>query len=191
MSTRTRKQPSEVMLSYNVAGLLRAAPGTSREYPVHAESLEIADDVSLAAPVEGTVRLSRTGRSILAQATVRTAIEEHCSRCLRPVAAPVEVSVFEEALPSIDIDSGQPVDRSAEPDALRLDDHHELDLTEPIREAVSLAEPIAPLCRPDCAGLCEQCGADLNADPTHAHGDASIDPRLAALAGWDATTHTD
>jgi len=175
------------MLSYNVAGLLRAAPGTSREYPIHADALEIAEDVSLAAPVDGLVRLSVTGRSILAQATVRTAFEASCSRCLKPVAAPVEVSLFEEALPSIDIDSGQPVDRSAEPDAFRLDDHHELDLREPIREAVSLAEPIAPLCRPDCAGLCETCGADLNSDPTHAHGEASLDPRLAVLADWDAS----
>lgn len=174
------------MLTYNVAGLLRSAPGTSRRYPIHADRFEVAEDVSLAAPLDGEVRLSRTGRSILAQAVVRTAFDERCSRCLNPVAAPVEVTVIEEALPSIDIDSGQPVDRAAEPDALRLDDHHELDLTEPIREAVSLAEPIAPLCRPDCAGLCETCGADLNADPTHSHGDASIDPRLAVLAGWDA-----
>lgn len=176
------------MLTYNVAGLLRSAPGSSRRYPIHADDFEVADDVRLAAPVDGEVRLSRTGRSILAHAVVRTAFEARCSRCLELVTAPVEVAVDEEALPSIDIDSGQTLDRSAEPDALRLDDHHELDLTEPIREAVSLAEPIAPLCRPDCAGLCQTCGADLNADPTHAHGDASIDPRLAVLAGWDATT---
>jgi uncharacterized protein len=174
------------MLTYNVAGLLRAAPGTSRRYPVHADRFEVADDVSLVAPLDGEVQLSRTGRSILARAVVRTAFEERCSRCLELVAASVEVTIIEEALPSIDIDSGQPIDRSSEPDALRLDDHHELDLSEPIREAVSLAEPIAPLCRPDCAGLCETCGTDLNADPTHAHGDASIDPRLAVLAGWDA-----
>ena len=55
--------------------------------------------------------------------------------------------------------------RADEPDALRLDDHHELDLGEPMREAISLAEPIAPLCRPDCAGCAVICGADLNADP--------------------------
>jgi uncharacterized protein len=176
------------MLSYNVAGLMRSAPGTSREYAVRADVFEVADDVRLIAPLEGEVRLSRTGRSILAHAVVRTAFEERCSRCLAVVAAPIEVTLDEEALPTVDIDTGQAVDRSAEPDALRLDDHHELDLTEPIREAVSLAEPIASLCRPDCAGLCETCGADLNADPTHAHGDASIDPRLAVLASWDPST---
>ena len=73
------------------------------------------------------------------------------------------------------------MDLSEEPDALRLDDHHELDLTETVREAISLAEPLVPLCRPDCRGLCLECGADLNADPAHHHDDDAIDPRLAGL----------
>ena len=97
---------------------------------------------------------------------------------------PIEVEIEEEALPSIDIDTGLPVDNSAEPDALRLTDHHELDLEIPIREAISLAEPIAVLCRPDCRGLCPECGQDLNDNPSHAHADDDVDPRLAALAEW-------
>jgi len=172
------------MLSYNVAGLLRSTPGTARTFPVRLPSLEIAPDVHVVAPVVGEVRLSRTGRSILARAHLTTALEEHCSRCLTPLAAPVAVDVDEEALPSIDLLTGAPLDVSAEPEALRLDDHHELDLSEAVRAAISLAEPIRPLCRPDCRGLCEACGADLNLDPTHAHLDADPDPRLAALAAW-------
>jgi uncharacterized protein len=172
------------VLSYNVAALLRAAPGTVRTYPVAIEGLPIADDVELAGPIEGEVRLSRTGRSILARAQLTTTLAGHCSRCLLPVVAPIDVEIHEEALPSIDIDSGQPVDQSTEPDALRLDEHHELDLAEPVREAISLAEPIMLLCRPDCRGLCLVCGLDLNTDPTHSHAEDSIDPRLAALAEW-------
>lgn len=172
------------MLSYNVAGLLRSTPGTVRTYPVRLPTLEIAPDLKLAAPVEGEVRLSRTGRSILARAHLVTAFEETCSRCLVPLSAPVAVEVDEEALPSIDLLTGAPLDLTAEPDALRLDEHHELDLSEPVREAISLAEPIHPLCRPDCRGLCETCGADLNEDPAHRHDEIAIDPRLAALATW-------
>jgi uncharacterized protein len=172
------------MLSYNVAGLLRATPGTVRRYPVHAGTLVIADDVRLAAPIDGEVRLSRTGRSILARAELETALEEHCSRCLAPVVAPVRIVVDEEALPSIDLITGLPVDLSAEPEALRLDDHHELDLVESVRAAIALAEPIRPLCRPDCRGLCAVCGADLNADPDHGHDLSETDPRLAVLAEW-------
>jgi uncharacterized protein len=96
--------------------------------------------------------------------------------------APITIEIEEEALPSIDIVTGVPLDTAAEPDALRLDEHHELDLGETVREAISLAEPIAPLCRPDCRGLCLVCGADRNEEPSHEHPDDDIDPRLAALA---------
>ena len=178
------------MLSYNVASLLRAAPGTERRYPVENLELEIADDLRLAQPIAGEVRLSRTGRSIMARAHLTTAIDGYCSRCLSPVVAPIDVDIEEEALPSIDIDSGLPVDQAAEPDALRLDDHHELDLGEPIREAISLAEPISMLCRPDCRGLCLVCGADLNTVADHAHAEDAVDPRLAALAEWHDRTES-
>ena len=170
------------MLNFNVSALLRATPGTERRYPIEAVELPIADDLHLAEPIEGEVRLSRTGRSIIARAHVTTAIDGTCSRCLRPVVAPIEVKIEEEALPSIDIDTGLPLAEDEEPDALRLDDHHELDLGEPIREAISLAEPITMLCRPDCQGLCLVCGIDMNDDPDHGHTDDNVDPRLAALA---------
>jgi uncharacterized protein len=171
------------MLSYNVADLLRSAPGTSQRIDIALTGLDIADDVELAGPVQGEVRLSRSGRSILVRGHLDATLAERCSRCLRPAPAPVSVDIDEEALPSIDLDSGAALDTSEEPEALRLDDHHELDLEPVLREAISLAEPIAPLCRPDCPGLCETCGADLVSDPGHAHEEDDIDPRLASLAG--------
>jgi uncharacterized protein len=172
------------MLSFNVSGLLRAAPGTSRTYPVTVDELPLAPELHLAAPVEGEVKLMKTRRSILATAQLATAIAEECSRCLVAVSSPVRVSLQEEALPSIDLETGKPVDTSEEPDALRLDEHHELHLEGPVAEAISLAEPIAPLCRPDCRGLCSVCGVDLNMEPTHGHDENAIDPRLAELAKW-------
>jgi uncharacterized protein len=149
--------------------------------------MDIAEDLRLAQPIEGEVRLSRTGRSILARAHLTTAIEGYCSRCLQPVIAPIDLDIEEEVLPSIDIDSGLPTNREEEPDALRLDDHHELDLGEPVREAISLAEPISLLCRDDCRGLCLGCGVDLNSVTNHDHPDDDVDPRLAALAAWRDT----
>ena len=98
------------------------------------------------------------------------------SRCRR-------VPIDEEVLPSIDLQTGTPVDRADEPDALRLSDHHELDLEPLVREAILLAEPIAPVCRPDCPGLCP----DLRRGPQrrpHDHGDEPIDPRLEALRAF-------
>jgi uncharacterized protein len=172
------------MLSYNVAGLLRETPGTARTFHIDVPrgALTVADDLELAGPVEGDVKLSRTGRGILARGHVDTTLAETCSRCLNPVVTAVSVEIDQEALPSIDIATGKPVNLDDEPDAIHLDDHHELDLAPTLREAISLAEPIAPLCRPDCRGLCLVCGEDLNLTPDHPEHADDIDPRLAGLA---------
>ena len=42
---------------------------------------------------------------------------------------------------------------------------------------------------PDCAGLCPQCGANLNEDPDHAH-EAEPDPRWAKLCEIEASTRS-
>jgi uncharacterized protein len=40
-----------------------------------------------------------------------------------------------------------------------------VDLGQAVREELVLRVETFPLCRPDCAGLCPTCGADLNAGP--------------------------
>jgi uncharacterized protein len=59
-------------------------------------------------------------------------------------------------------------------------DGDELDLRAWARDAYALALPAQVLCRPECLGLCPQCGADLNAEPDHAH-EAAPDSRWAKL----------
>jgi uncharacterized protein len=96
----------------------------------------------------------------------------------------VHVALAEEVLPTIDLASGLPVtlEEGEDPETPRLTDHHELELRPLIAEAISLQEPIAPLCEPDCPGLCEECGERLT--PGHRHGDGPIDPRFEALLGF-------
>ena len=48
------------------------------------------------------------------------------------------------------------------------------------RDAVAEAVPATLLCREDCAGLCPQCGADLNAGPCGCEQEEH-DPRWDAL----------
>ena len=59
-------------------------------------------------------------------------------------------------------------------------DGDELDLRAWARDAYALALPAQVLCRPECVGLCPVCGANLNAEPDHAH-EAAPDPRWAKL----------
>jgi uncharacterized protein len=55
-----------------------------------------------------------------------------------------------------------------------------LELSQWARDAVALALPDKILCRPDCAGLCGECGKNLNDEP-HTHEQEHADPRWAAL----------
>jgi len=57
---------------------------------------------------------------------------------------------------------------------------NELDLSQWARDAIALALPDKILCRPDCAGVCDQCGKNLNDEP-HVHEEQHGDPRWAAL----------
>lgn len=179
---RLRSSAPGAPLTYPVARLLQEPVGSVRAYPVASVMIDPGEGLRLAEPLEGRVELSRTNRGLFVRAALTTALEAECSRCLREIEVPLAIEIAEEALPSIDIVTGQPLDTSAEPDVLRLNDHHELELEQPIREAIQLAEPIAPVCSEDCPGLCPVCGE--RREPGHGHGEEPIDPRLAALRGF-------
>ena len=170
-------------LVWNVAGLLGDTVGADRSYDVADASITLPDELVLAQPIDGHVRLTHTNRGVLARANLRTALAMECVRCLRPTTVPLELSIEDEFLPSLDLASGKPVPTEDEPEALRLTDHHELDLEPSVRDAISLAEPIAPLDRPDCPGLCAICGLPLD-EGTHDHPDDDVDPRLEALRAF-------
>ena len=133
-----------------------------------------------AEPIVGSIQLTRTNRGLLVDGRLRTSLLERCGRCLAPVTAGVEVDLREEALPTVDVESGQATDLSGEDSGLRIDAQHVLDLEPAVREAISLAEPMNVLCREACLGLCPECGRDLNLEP-HRH-EREPDPRLAPLA---------
>ena len=168
---------------WNVAGLLGDTVGADRHYEIVDARVELPDDLTLARPIDGHVRLTHTNRGVLARASLRTALAMECVRCLRPATIPLDLVIEDEFLPSLDLATGKPVANDEEPEALRLTDHHELDLEPSVRDAISLAEPIAPLDRPDCPGLCLVCGLPLD-EGTHDHPADDIDPRLEALRAF-------
>jgi uncharacterized protein len=67
-----------------------------------------------------------------------------------------------------------------------------LSLNEAIREELILAVPEYVVCRDNCAGLCPECGKDLNEGPCDCRA-ASTDPRwvqLEALKKRSSTKNT-
>jgi uncharacterized protein len=171
---------------WNVAGLIGEGIGAVRDYAFDGVRIDLGEDLRLASPISGRVHLARTNRGLLVDADVATSLAMECARCLRDIEVPITAEFEQEALPSVDLQTGAPL--PADPadeadDVIRLSDHHELDLERSVREAIQLAEPIAPLDRPDCPGLCVVCGLPLD-EGTHDHPDDDVDPRLEALRSF-------
>ena len=171
------------MTAFNVAGLLHEPPGATRDVRLRDHYVTLGADVELAGPLDADLRLQRTNRGILVRGELRAPLRRTCSRCTDPFVEEVRVPIDEEFLPSVDLESGTQVDtedldREA---TLRIDEHHEINLSGVFHDELSLTEPMHPLCRPDCPGLCSECGEKLDRED-HDHGGEEIDPRLAALA---------
>jgi DUF177 domain-containing protein len=180
-------------LTFALSGFLAEPPGSIRDHAVDGASIDPIDGLRVIEPLAGTVHLSRTNRGIVVDARLATAIAGECVRCLRPMITPVRLRIDEEVLPTVDLGTGQPVpvEDGEDAEVSRLTDHHELELRPLVEEAISLAEPIAPLCEPECPGLCPDCGERLTRG--HAHGEGDIDPRFEALRAFrvDDTADTE
>jgi uncharacterized protein len=170
------------MTSFNVAGLLREPPGTYRDYHLRDQYVALGPDVELAGPIDLDLRLQRTNRGILVTGSASAPLRRTCARCLDAFVDDVTVSIEEEFLPSVDPESGAPLAAPEDDEqALTIDAHHEVVIDEVLHDELLLSEPMLPLCRPDCPGLCSICGERLAGEP-HDHGPPEVDPRLAGLA---------
>ena len=165
-------------MQINVSQLLQEPVGATRDYQIN-EAAGVTVNGNCY-QVQGKVRLLRTERSILAKAALKTEAELTCSRCLGPFLYPLTTTFEDEYLPTVDVVSGVPLPQADEPGAFTIDAHHILDLSEAIRQYTVLAIPMKPLCRQDCAGLCQVCGQNLNQKPCDCPAQ-EIDPRWSEL----------
>ena len=129
-------------------------------------------------PVELDLRLEAVGEGVLVTGTAEVRLAGQCVRCLVDVSDS-SVADFQELY----VYPGNEADDADTEDEIRHLVGDLLDLEPVLRDSVVLDLPLRPLCRPDCAGLCPECGADLNADPDHAHED-TVDPRWSGLTSW-------
>lgn len=167
---------------YNVAQLLKAPVGTVQRVDLDpADQLWLAEEhVHLAGAVQGSVRLHRTNQGILADGTVTAPVELLCDRCLEPFTTMLTFPLREQFYPTVDVTSGLSLPPAENELVFPIDQNHELDLRESLRQNLLLALPMRALCREDCAGLCPHCGHNLNEGPCACPPDAP-DARFAAL----------
>lgn len=122
------------------------------------------------------VRIEAVTEGVLATGAVTGSLTGECGRCLTSFTDDLAVD-FVELFAYPNSATEETTDAEEVP---RLVGFH-LDLEPVVRDAVVLSLPLTPLCRPDCGGLCPECGEPLD-DLPEDHTHTQLDPRWAALA---------
>jgi uncharacterized protein len=152
---------------------LDAGEGRRLELGVEIEPLTLGKERYAADPQCPTVTLDvsrMVGHGYALRLRFEAALAGTCMRCLTQAHPPLRVDVRE-------------VDRPGGGEELSSPymDGETLDLAAWAHDAFVLAAPVQVLCRPDCAGLCPVCAADLNEAGLEHYHEQPPDPRWAKL----------
>jgi uncharacterized protein len=163
----------------NVASLLKEPVGSTRDIALHLDTLSLDDELT-ARDVRADARLTRIKDAILVQGQVRATVPMECAACLAEYDQPVSESFSEPFRQLVDVRTGAAIpdatngaddERDDEP-AFTIDESHELDLAEALRQWIVLAIPMQPSCGPDCPGPLLR----------ETRTDEAVDDRFASLA---------
>ena len=125
---------------------------------------------------------TRKGEQVRLRGEIKTEVELLCDRCAAPERAPLAVEFDTSFIPQeVEAVKAENVELAAEDLLLSSYEGDAVDLDELVREQIVLALPSRHLCREDCKGLCQKCGANLNAGQCSCE-QGEVDPRWAALA---------
>jgi uncharacterized protein len=164
---------------------LQRRPGTMQEVRRQVEAPEdLGTDVisvPTGTPVELDLRLESVVEGVFVSGSVRATAVGACVRCLETATYQVAARVQELFAYADRAAHHHEVDAEADDDEVREIEGDMIDLDPLIRDSVVPSLPFQPVCRPDCPGLCSECGALLAEDPDHHHD--VLDPRWAALGG--------
>ncbi|SDT77585.1 YceD family protein [Actinoplanes derwentensis] len=132
-------------------------------------SVPVGSDLTL------DMSMTSVSEGVYITGAVRGSLTGECGRCLNEIDKSFAVTIA-ELFAYADL----PTEETTEDDEVGRMSGDLLDLEPAVRDAIVLTLPTTPLCRPDCPGLCPDCGVhfdDLPADHSH----EEVDPRWAAL----------
>lgn len=136
----------------NVGFIAHEEIGRSHDFPFEFDKIMLGDDLELRG-LDGIVNIGRTPQGLVLQADFSAETTVMCVRCLQDFNQELDWSFTE--LYAFD-------KRSETESGLILPEDGHIDLAEMLREYALLEVPISPICKPDCQGLCTECGQNLN-----------------------------
>jgi len=164
------------MLAINVSQQLKEPIGSEREYDLDGP-VDIDGEES---PVSGHVKMMRTDRGIIVKANLTGEMKITCSRCLAEFNWPLKLDFQEEYFQTVDMVSGSRLSLPKDTGNFTIDPKHILDFREAVRQYALLSVPMKALCQEKCAGVCPECGQNLNQEPCECSM-KKVDPRWAPL----------
>ncbi len=147
-------------LILKVSSLLMESIGSTRKVTVSLTRFPLGDDL-VAHNVSASILLTRLNTTILATGSVEGDVLLECVRCLREFEQHFFVKFAEQFRQTTEILDGRgvtPPQEDAEDDegdselACEINDAHEMDMTEMLRQWILLALPMTPVCGKDCPG---------------------------------------
>lgn len=163
----TIKRPSR--LRFNFGFFLEATLGTSRTIDLNYPTIQV-EDLTLS-PLAGTFTATRTSEGVYLSGVLNSTLLRECVRCLEDATVPIAMKLDDLFY--------YPAHTAPEGEYVIGEDGF-IDLAPLVRELTLLETPIQPICRPDCHGLCMECGQNLNEKECGCEANP-IDPRLSAL----------
>ena len=149
--------------------MLEADLGTSRTIELAYPSVEIEDVVLR--PLTGEFQAIRNSNGIFVTGELQSDVGVQCARCLIDIELPISIKLDDlfyyppETAPAGEFSVGE--------DGF-------IDIGPLVRQLSLLEIPMQPFCRPDCKGLCIECGQNLNELSCDCDVEY-VDPRLEAL----------
>ncbi len=141
--------------------------------------LEMEDWFTPTTPLEIHGYLDYFGDMVTIRADAQATVERTCGRCAGRFSdsLAVEVFVLSDRAGADDEKSSRELEQDG---YLVYHDGTQVDITTAVRESIILSEPMNPLCKAECKGLCAACGADLNLEACRCTAEKT-NPRWAAL----------
>lgn len=153
------------------------SPGLWKEFeytgPIKLQGLTLPGDIDL------NLRVTNAGSRILVQGTLVAPVELACSRCAEEFAKRLEIEVDDSFVPEDSPEAPRGSDTLESLSVLTYKDDRVV-LDELLRQEIVAASPMQPVCKPDCKGLCDRCGANLNEGACRCEAE-DIDPRWGPL----------
>jgi len=176
------QQGNSAALVVNIANIPDEGLAFQAEVTAIQLQLPPATEGELSTPIQVQGWLTKVAEQVYFRGTVRGTLAAACSRCLDILhsnfTADMRV-VYLSPSSRLQIEGEEGVDAEEELD-LYMHDGTTLDLRPPVHDNVLLAFPVQPLCRPDCAGLCQRCGGNRN-EVSCTCQETEGDPRFALL----------